>query len=269
MVRDDRKQMVGLLTTDPARVLVEGAQLTEKGTISLGHVTSSYHSVTLGRSIALALLAGGRSRIGTKLLVPLTGGAMEVTIVDPIFYDPTGARMTGSVAHVEPTPQSGRSVVAMPFTLPLAPPCADARLTLVPETGKFSVRTQEQIAPALRAVIRDDHVVLWLGPDEYLINGDGLPPITADSIIDVAHRTVAFRVAGPRAAWCLNAFCALDLDVVQVNFCTRTLLGKAEIILWYLGAAEFHIETARSYAPYVWALLEEARREFLPPEAAC
>jgi sarcosine oxidase subunit alpha len=269
MLRHDRKQLVGLLTTDPARVLVEGAQLTDEGTTSLGHVTSAYHSVTLGRSIALALLAGGRSRIGTKLRVPLTGGAVEVTVVHPIFFDPTGGRMTGSVAQSEQTQQSGRAVVAMPFTPPLTPPCADVALALVPATGKFSFRTQEQIAPALGAVIRDDHVVLWLGPDEYLVIGDALPPITAHSIVDVSHRTVAFRVAGPRAAWCLNAFCALDLDAVPVNFCTRTLLGKAEIILWYLGAAEFHIETARSYAPYVWALLEEARREFLPPEAAC
>jgi heterotetrameric sarcosine oxidase gamma subunit len=269
MLRDDRRQLVGLSTTDPAHVLVEGAQLTDKGTISLGHVTSAYHSVTLGRSIALALLTGGRSQIGTKLHVPLTGGAVEVTVVDPIFYDPTGARMTGSVADSERTPQSRRSVVAMPFTPPIVPPCADVALTLVPATGKFSVRTPEQIAPPLGAVIRDDHVVLWLGPDEYLVIGDRLPSIMAHSIVDVSHRTVAFRVAGPRAAWCLNAFCALDLHAVPVNFCTRTLLGKAEIILWYLGAAEFLIETARSYAPYVWALLEEARREFLPPAAAC
>jgi heterotetrameric sarcosine oxidase gamma subunit len=111
--------------------------------------------------------------------------------------------------------------------------------------------------------------VLWLGPDEYHVIGDAPPPVTANSIVDISDRTVAFRVTGPRAAWCLNTFCGLDLDAVPAQFCTRTLFGKAEIILWYRGDAEFHIETARSYAPYVWALLEEARREFLPPAAAC
>ena len=31
----------------------------------------------------------------------------------------------------------------------------------------------------------------------------------------------------------------------------------------------FHIETARSLLPYVWACLEEARREFLPLGTPC
>jgi sarcosine oxidase subunit alpha len=62
----DRKQLVGLLTDDPAIVLEEGAQVTENanpptGSSALGHVTSSYRSETLGRSIALALVAAGRS----------------------------------------------------------------------------------------------------------------------------------------------------------------------------------------------------------------
>jgi heterotetrameric sarcosine oxidase gamma subunit len=47
--------------------------------------------------------------------------------------------------------------------------------------------------------------------------------------------------------------------------CTRTLLGKAEVILWRTGADAFHIEVARSLLPYVWACLEEARLEFLDP----
>ena len=51
MIRDDRKQLVGLLSDV---VLEEGAQLTDDGTVSLGHVTSAYHSAVLGRPIALA-----------------------------------------------------------------------------------------------------------------------------------------------------------------------------------------------------------------------
>jgi heterotetrameric sarcosine oxidase gamma subunit len=45
--------------------------------------------------------------------------------------------------------------------------------------------------------------------------------------------------------------------------CTRTVFGKAEIVLWRTGAEEFRVEVARSLAPYVWACLEEARREFV------
>ena len=81
----------------------------------------------------------------------------------------------------------------------------------------------------------------------------------------LSHRDAALSVTGPRAAWVINAFCALDLHVsaFPVGMCTRTVFGKAEILLWRTGAEQFRIDVARSFAPYVWACLEEARREFL------
>src|SRR5277367_1226525 len=98
MLAANRKHLVGLLTDDPAIVLEEGAQVTESakpptGSSALGHVTSSYASTTLSRSIALALVAAGRSRIGAKLNVPMPGGAVPVTVTAPIFYDKPGARL--------------------------------------------------------------------------------------------------------------------------------------------------------------------------------
>jgi sarcosine oxidase, subunit alpha len=61
----------------------------------LGHVTSSYHSATLGRSIAMALVAGGRARMGETLYVPLEGGeAVPVQVASAVFYDPKGARLS-------------------------------------------------------------------------------------------------------------------------------------------------------------------------------
>jgi sarcosine oxidase, subunit alpha len=100
MLVDNRKQLVGLLTDNPAVALEEGAQVTESanppiGSSALGHVTSSYMSAALGRPIALALVAAGRSRIGSKLHVPMPGGAVIVTIVGPVFYDKEGARLNG------------------------------------------------------------------------------------------------------------------------------------------------------------------------------
>ncbi|HEX9168516.1 MAG TPA: sarcosine oxidase subunit alpha family protein [Roseiarcus sp.] len=98
MLVTNRKQLVGLLTDDPAIVLEEGAQVTESanpptGSSALGHVTSSYASGTLNRSIALALVAAGRSRMGARLNVPMPGGAIPVTVTAPIFYDKPGARL--------------------------------------------------------------------------------------------------------------------------------------------------------------------------------
>ena len=100
MLMDNRKQLVGLLTDNPAIALGEGAQVTESasppiGSSALGHVTSSYRSEAVGRPIALALVAAGRSRIGAKLHVPTPGGAVSVTVVSPVFYDKEGARLNG------------------------------------------------------------------------------------------------------------------------------------------------------------------------------
>ncbi|HTV51898.1 MAG TPA: sarcosine oxidase subunit alpha family protein [Steroidobacteraceae bacterium] len=96
----DRKQLVGLLTEDPHLVLEEGAQvMAQPGlrppTRPIGHVTSSYYSCALGRSIALALIAGGRGRVGEMLHVPLPGQEVPVRVSAPVFYDPEGARLHG------------------------------------------------------------------------------------------------------------------------------------------------------------------------------
>jgi sarcosine oxidase, subunit alpha len=263
LVRDDRMQLVGLLTTAPEIVLEEGAQVTAlAGKASIGHVTSAYHSEAMARSIALALVSAGRSYIGTKMHVPMPGSIVEVIVVEPTFHDPAGTRMTQTIAA--PSSISAAQRIGETRVIPPpAPACPAAELTLAPAIGKYSVRTREQLAPTLRAASHDGHIALWLGPDEYLLFGNEPPRLEAASIVDVSHRTVGIQLEGVRAAWCVNAFCALDLSDIPTNGCTRTLFGKAEIILWRLAGDKFHIETARSFAPYVWACLEEARREFL------
>ncbi len=96
----DRKQLVGLRTKDPQVVLEEGAQVAAKAGQTppmqlIGHVTSSYASSVLGHSIALALVAGGRARMGQTLYIPMPNGDLEVEVTAPVFYDPTGARING------------------------------------------------------------------------------------------------------------------------------------------------------------------------------
>jgi sarcosine oxidase subunit alpha len=96
----NRKQLVGLLTEDPAVVLEEGAQLVaspgQRPPMRLvGHVSSAYQSAVLGRSIALGLLEGGRARHGERVYVPMPDGDLPVTVQAPVFYDPTGARLHG------------------------------------------------------------------------------------------------------------------------------------------------------------------------------
>ena len=95
-----RKQLVGLLTRDTQHVLEEGAQIVPTRQRAapepaIGHVTSSYYSPILGRSIALALLTGGRSRVGETLYVAMPDGDVPVQVSSPVFYDPQGSRLNG------------------------------------------------------------------------------------------------------------------------------------------------------------------------------
>ncbi len=98
-VRPDRKQLVGLLTDDPARVLPEGGHIVDspgrrRPLPMRGHVTSSYFSPVLGRSIALAMVAGGRAALGERLHVATLHDDHWVPArsCHPVFYDPQGAR---------------------------------------------------------------------------------------------------------------------------------------------------------------------------------
>jgi sarcosine oxidase subunit alpha len=96
--QDDRKQLVGVLTEDPNLVLEEGAHLVEDPNQSvpmtmLGHITSSYWSGTLDRSIALAMVRKGRSRIGETFTVPLPDRSIKVRLTEPVFFDVEGVRI--------------------------------------------------------------------------------------------------------------------------------------------------------------------------------
>jgi sarcosine oxidase, subunit alpha len=100
MSAPSRRQLVGLLTADPNEVLAEGAQVMASAgapipTRPIGHVTSSYFSSVLGRSIALALVAGGRARQGTTLYVPMPRGETVAQVTSTVFYDPEGKRLHG------------------------------------------------------------------------------------------------------------------------------------------------------------------------------
>ena len=106
--RTDRKQLVGLLTEDPNVVLKEGAQIIETDnpdlnggpTAMFGHVTSSYFSVELGRSIAMALIKDGikrrddpaRNTMYAWAAGESNGKAVKVKLVSPVFVDAEGAR---------------------------------------------------------------------------------------------------------------------------------------------------------------------------------
>jgi len=116
---------------------------------------------------------------------------------------------------------------------------------------------------------------LWLGPDEQLLLGPaeaGATLVAAvynalqgvpHSLVDVSHRQGALEISGPAAATLLSAACPLDLGLAAtpVGFCSRTVFGKSEIVLWRRAEEVFQLEVWRSFLPYVHGLLALAAAE--------
>ena len=125
-----------------------------------------------------------------------------------------------------------------------------------------------------RAHSAGGRATLWLGPDEHLMwqssRDDALPVAELQqalapyphSLVDISHRQIALEVSGPDAETILAGACPLDLDLRQfpVSMCTRTVLAKAEIILWRTAEATFRLEVWRSFQGYAEALLREIAR---------
>jgi sarcosine oxidase, subunit gamma len=140
----------------------------------------------------------------------------------------------------------------------------------------------DTVAPALqlsltpcRALVSGSWAALWLGPDEQLLVGpraDGPTMVQRiesalgalpHSLVDVSHRQVAIELSGPGAGVILNSGCPLDLDLkaAPVGFCSRTVFGKSEIVLWRRGEQDFQVQVWRSFLPYVKCLLALAAEE--------
>jgi sarcosine oxidase, subunit gamma len=127
---------------------------------------------------------------------------------------------------------------------------------------------------ACRAATRGERAALWLGPDEWLLLapeaeaaavaatlGAALRALP-HSLVDASHRQGALRVSGASATLLLSAGCPLDLDVAAfpVGMCTRTMLAKAEVVLWRTATEAFRLEVWRSFMDYVSRFLAEAAR---------
>lgn len=128
---------------------------------------------------------------------------------------------------------------------------------------------------ACRSARASECAALWLGPDEQLLLasaavGPDMGRLLEErlaalphSLVDVSHRQIGFEVRGALAQTVLSVGCPLDLAITEfpTGMCTRTLLGKADVVLWRIGADVFHVEVWRSFADYLSRFLAEAARE--------
>ncbi|CAN5332299.1 sarcosine oxidase subunit gamma [soil metagenome] len=182
-----------------------------------------------------------------------------------------------------------RQSVLAPFAA-VAPEIPDATLAVLPDAARLSFRGRQSTFDAAgdafgMALPREacrfnsdgDRTAFWLGPDEWLLQSVGEDPAALlatvsaklvgqpSSVVDVSHRSQGFSIAGPQAAYVLNHGCPLDLSLsaFPVGMCTRTVYAKATIMLSRPAPDVFHIDVWRSFAPYVWQLLDEARSELV------
>lgn len=98
MTDPDRWKLVGLETVDGS-VLPDGAYAVGAGFNAngqremIGRVTSTYHSPTLGKGIAMGLVKHGPERMGEVLDFPrVDGSIVKARICDPVFYDKDGEK---------------------------------------------------------------------------------------------------------------------------------------------------------------------------------
>ena len=124
---------------------------------------------------------------------------------------------------------------------------------------------------ACRAISHGTRAALWLGPEEFLLwdsqqssadTASAFLKLQQDhpcSVVDVSHRQIGLEISGRFAETILAGACPLDLSIEHfpVGMCTRTVLAKAEILLWRREPEIFQLEALRSFAPYVTALLSE------------
>ena len=181
-------------------------------------------------------------------------------MVDPILRrtPPRGAQGTGWS-------------ICMPFSAySLRATLLDANVSLASAAPELTPHPLFRLSLLpCRALTDGDWAALWLGPDEQLLigpNADGLAMAQRlelamrsipHALVDVSHRQCAVELRGPFATDMLNTGCPLDLELeaAPIDFCTRTVFAKAEIVLWRRTETCFQLQTWRSYVPYVTGLL--------------
>ncbi|MBB5573002.1 MULTISPECIES: sarcosine oxidase subunit gamma [Rhizobium] len=161
---------------------------------------------------------------------------------------------------------------------------ATVRLTPAAPASRISLRAPAESLDGLSSALglslprrpktsarSDGRYALWLGPDEWLVideSGTELVGVAASagvlhSAADVSHRNTAVIVSGPGAEATLAGGCPQDLSLqaFPVGACSRTLFGKAEVVLLRLDDETFRVEVWRSFSDYAFGLLAEAAED--------
>jgi sarcosine oxidase subunit gamma len=161
---------------------------------------------------------------------------------------------------------------------------SNAKVATMPPAHRISLRAPAGSVAALAKALgvtlpqkpktsaaKGSRTALWLGPDEWLVIDDGAKdPLEAcggvaelHSAVGVSHRNIAISVTGPGAENTLSAGCPQDLSLpaFPAGACSRTILGKVEVVILRSGEDSFRVECWRSFSDYVFAFLADAARD--------
>ncbi|MBZ9706494.1 sarcosine oxidase subunit gamma [Mesorhizobium sp. ESP7-2] len=158
------------------------------------------------------------------------------------------------------------------------------KVEVLPPAERVSLRAPEASVAALSKALgvflpkqpktsasKGGRTALWLGPDEWLVIDEAGKDPLADcakvsalhSSVGISHRNIAIAVTGPAAEAAINSGCPQDLslEAFPVGAASRTILGKAEIVLLRTADEAFRVECWRSFSDYVFTFLSEGARD--------
>ena len=290
-----RLQFTGIALLDETATTVSGAHvLSQDGTSSAGYVTSACFSPTLGRTVALGIVAGARARVGETVSVYYEGRTQPARLVASCQVDPESVRLQADAAAPEPVaPQPAAPPQVLTPRSPLAGDSGIVRpgFRLREETGIELLRLQvfhrdegqvEALASALNTALPGPGIAhqqgagrwLWCAPGDWLVAvpaGTGateLVALRADAgeLFAVAtamtDSRVLLRLGGARLRDVLARGTTLDLHPQQFGNrqCVVTRFAGVQVLLLAEGD-EILLLACRSLAAYLLEWFRAASRD--------
>jgi sarcosine oxidase subunit gamma len=177
---------------------------------------------------------------------------------------PGGTETAGLVLSERPHP--GQIIIRGPEADQAFLSAVERALGLAPPTAPNTVASHQGLD------------LLWLSPEEWLL----VTPAGAEAglverleqalaglhagAVDVSDARAVIRLEGAAARKVLAKGTPLDLrpHAFQPGRCAQTTLARASVILRPVGRGDdaFEVHVGRSFAPYLWAWLTDAGREF-------
>jgi sarcosine oxidase, subunit gamma len=139
-------------------------------------------------------------------------------------------------------------------------------ITELPPSTRIALRIDPAGTALPTRIGTVEGAALCLGPDEWLLEGDGAAALVADlaepfSAVEVSDREITYALEGPAVLDLLATGCPRDLAAMPAGSGARTVFDSVQVVLVHETQDRFRLTVWRSFAPHVRALLDIAARE--------